>query len=167
MSGDVTERTGKPRGSYALSARLQQTLLLLASGECRTQREAGERTGLSVRALQKSLKRESVKKFMVEHIMSNLSISAMRASKVLDDLMMSSENDMVRYHSTKHTLATAFGIAPPQRPGVHVNVSGSGFIVDLRERPEELSARDQAALADARAGGLPGAVLGAGGGRRR
>src|SRR5215831_8831661 len=127
-----TER--KKRGSYAVSARLQRALLLLASGQAKTQVEACTQAGITTRALQLALRRESVRKFMVEQIMGSLSISAMKAAKVLDDLMVGSSNEMVRYHSARHALATAFGIAPPSKPGVAVNIHapGAGYLIDLR-----------------------------------
>jgi hypothetical protein len=47
----------KRRGEYRLSAKLQKTLMLLASGEAKTQLQACAMAGLTSRGLQKALKR--------------------------------------------------------------------------------------------------------------
>lgn len=53
------------------------------------------------------------------------------------------------------------GFQPAQRGGVSVNIQGgTGFVIDLRQSDEALSAGDQALLADAGERKAPGVVLG-------
>jgi hypothetical protein len=141
----------KRRGNYAISSRLQQALLLLTSSECRTQREACDRVGMSVRNLQLALRRPSVQAFMKETIMQSLGISAMRAAKRLDELLHSS-NEMVSFQASRYALGVGANVVMPAAPhtAVQVNIGQpSGYILDLRTPAEmvaPLTPEDRGAL---------------------
>jgi hypothetical protein len=69
------------RGSYRVSARLQRALLLLASGEAASIKDAAAAVGMTREAISKALKKVSVQTFMREQIMASLNISAMKGCK--------------------------------------------------------------------------------------
>jgi hypothetical protein len=127
----------KPRGAYAVSARLAKVLTLLASGK--TQLEACAAVGFTPRALQFALKKQSVKTYMQEVVMHSLGLTAMKAAKRIDELL-NSPNEMVAFHSSRYALATGLQIQPPEaRSGPVVNIgvmAAAGYVLDLRE-PED------------------------------
>ena len=127
------------RGNYRVGARLQRALLLLASGEAKTQDAACATAGLTPRALQKALKRPNVQSWMREQIMTSLGLSAMRASRRMDELLRS-PNEMVSFRSAAYSLAVGANIAPPERSNVAVNVAldvRAGFVIDISEPDEQ------------------------------
>jgi hypothetical protein len=131
-------REKKRRGNYGISPRLAKTLVLLASGEAKTQVDACEVTGLTTRALQKALRRPNVKQYMIDHIQSTLAIGATRAANKMCALL-DSDNSMVSFRAAAYTLATGAGVAPPERPGTTVNIlnaGAAGYLIDLRDDHE-------------------------------
>jgi hypothetical protein len=132
------ERLGSIAANYGISPRLARTLVLLASGEQKTQIAACAVTGLTTRALQKALRRPNVKQYMIDHIQATLAISATRAATKMRELL-DSENGMVSFRAAAYSLATGAGIAPPERPSTTVNIlnaGGAGYVLDLRDEDE-------------------------------
>jgi hypothetical protein len=120
MATDATSEAER-RGPYVLSARLRTALTLLASGEVRTQKEAAAAAEISVRALQKAVRRESVQKWMQDQIMTSLGLSALKAAKRMDELLHS-PNEMVGFRASSYALAVRAGVQPPDRSGPLVQI---------------------------------------------
>jgi hypothetical protein len=119
----------------ALAVRLQRALTLLA-GECKTQKEACATAGMTQRALQKALKRPSVRAYMREEILASLGVSASRAARRLHELIDQGDNAMASYHASKFALAVGAGVSPrDERPPLNVNVGVSvGYVIDTSRR---------------------------------
>jgi hypothetical protein len=140
------EKPTKTRGPYRVSARLARCLELLASGTCRTQLEACAEAGMTPRALQLAMKRESVREHLQASIRQSLGISAQRAARRMHELI-DSDNAMAAFRASSFALATGAAIVPPNAnsPGISLNVTQNvGYLIDLR--PQE---------PDSRGGGAP------------
>ena len=143
----------KKRGEYAVSPRLQRALAAYASGAAKTQEEAAAVGGLSLRALQRGLKRQNVREHIQAMVRETLTSAAPRAAHRMTELLASS-NEMVGFRASQFVLATGAGTVMPNAnsPGVNVNVSNTtqvGFLIDLRppaEKGEPISEEDLAAL---------------------
>lgn len=133
------------RGSYRVSARLQRALLLLASGEAASIKDAAAAVGMTREAISKALKKVSVQTFMREQIMASLNISAMKAAKRMDELLHS-PNEMVGFQASRFALAVGADIQPPARPSTTVNVLGGGLLIDLRADGERAAPASDADL---------------------
>lgn len=171
MISTEVETTSKKRGPYAVSARLQRALTALASGEAKTQIEAAELAGMTARALRLAMKRDSVRAWMKQEIMSSLGVSAFKAAARLDELLRS-PNQMVSFRSVQLALGVGAGIVTPAAGSTTVNVlaTGTGYTIDLRpaaEKDTPVGPADAAALSEVggvllgsrRAGAESGPVL--------
>lgn len=150
---------GKTKTEYRISAPVMRAIVLLTDGTTKTLTETAKQVGMTREGLSKALQRPSVQEALRKRIVSVLGAGAAAASARLIELL-SSDNGMVGFQSSKLLLALS-GFQPAQRGGVSVNIhGGTGFVVDLREPNEALSAGDQALLADAAERKVPGVVLG-------
>jgi len=131
------EKPAKTRGPYRVSARLARCLELLASGTCRTQLEACAEAGMTPRALQLAMKRESVRAHLQASIRQSLGLSAQRAARRMHELI-DSANQMTAFRASSFALSAGAGVVAPSSssPGISVNVSTAvGYVIDLR--PQE------------------------------
>lgn len=127
----------RTRGNYAVAPRLSKALMLLASGESKTQQDACKAAGMTTRAFRLAVKKPSVQAFMTNMIKEQLGISAMRAATRMGELL-SSPNEMASFRAAAFTLATGANVAPPTGPAAVVNVNlPVGYVVDLTE-PDEV-----------------------------
>jgi hypothetical protein len=89
----------------------------LASGKAKTQAEACQDVGMTTRALQLALKRENVRAYMRQMIMSELGVSSMRAATKMRELLDSS-NAVAAFRSSAYlpALQKQFACARLSRP---------------------------------------------------
>jgi hypothetical protein len=173
LEGVMSEQTGtgplvdgrakRPRrkGSYKISGRMLVALEALASGGASSLREAAEVSGLTERALQYAVRKESVRSWLREHVRTQLALGQLPAVKTMLSLLRS-ENSMSQFRSASWLMAVN-GVAPPSAPTVAVNIGpATGYLVDLRkdaDRDSPLTERDQAEVDAVRSGQAAGAVL--------
>lgn len=142
------EKPAKTRGPYRVSARLARCLELLASGTCRTQLEACAQAGMTPRALQLAMKRESVREHLQTSIRQSLGLSAQRAARRMHELI-DSENAMAAFRASSFALSAGAGVVAPNAnsPGISLNVTQNvGYLIDLR--PQQPGPRGGGALID-------------------
>lgn len=127
-----------------ISPAVRKAVQLLATGECKTQKAAAERVGISPVWLCIQLKKPAVQVFAAAATRENLAVGTMRAGARLLDLVDAS-SEHVSLDASKHVLGIA-GIRPPETgSNVSVNVGVSvGYVIDLtpgaqQQRAPELS----------------------------
>lgn len=114
-----------------ISPAVRKAIHLLATGECKTQKAAAERVGISPVWLCIQLKKPAVQVFATAATRENLAVGTMRAGARLLDLV-DAGSEHVSLDASKHVLGIA-GIRPPDTGhGVNVQVGVSvGYVIDL------------------------------------
>lgn len=125
----AAQKPGKPA---RISPAVRKAVQLLLTGECKTQKAAAERAGISPVWLCLQLKKPAVEVFIANEARKTIAQGQMRASARLLELIDAS-SEHVSLDATKHTLAIG-GIRPPDDGrGTTVNVGVSvGYVLDLR-----------------------------------
>lgn len=110
--------------------KIAKAVLLLVSGECKTQKAAAERVGMNASHLCEMLARPKIQAFIARETRKTISQGTMRASARLLELVDAS-SEHVSLDASKHVLAIE-GIKPPENNQVSVNVGVSvGYVIDL------------------------------------
>jgi len=112
--------------------KVRQAVNLLASGECKTQKAAAARVGLSPEHLSRSLAMPHVRMFIAQEARKTIATGAARASiRMLELVDAGSEH--VSLDAAKHVLAIE-GIKPRADAQVSVNIDiKAGYVIDLSE----------------------------------
>lgn len=110
--------------------RIAQAVRLLLSGECKTQKAAAARAGITASHLCESLTKPKIQAFIARETRRNIQHGAIRASARLVELV-DAASEHVSLDASKHVLAIE-GIRPPDQGQVSVNVGVSvGYVIDL------------------------------------
>jgi hypothetical protein len=123
-------------GERRISKRLAEVVRLLLTGECKTQKAAAERVGMSAVYLTEAFKKPHVQVFIARRVRQTIASGTMRASARLIELM-DSESDHVSLDAVKLDLALN-GHQPPSGPAANVNISvmQAGYVIDIRSDAE-------------------------------
>lgn len=107
-----------------------EAIRLLLSGECKTQKIAAERVGITPQWLSMQLNKPEIQAFAATECRRNLTQGTLRASaRILELVDASSEH--VSLDAAKHVLAIE-GIRPPDNSQPLVNIAITpGYVVDL------------------------------------
>ncbi|MCA1831212.1 MAG: hypothetical protein LC750_00430 [Actinobacteria bacterium] len=122
----------KPAERIRIPAKVQQAIDLLESGECKTQKAAAVRVGISDQHLCRMLKREQVQVFIARRRAENIAMGSLRASRRYVQLV-DAESEHVAAKVSERILEQT-GDLRIANSGVNVNVNNSisvGYIVDL------------------------------------
>jgi hypothetical protein len=115
-----------------ISAKIRRAIALLAQGECKTIKEAAERSGLPRESLSRALGRPHVVEYMRQRAVRTIQMAAGRAAEVKAELLDCGDS-MARDRSSTFVLAVA-GIAPATTPGLAVNIEiKAGYVIDLSD----------------------------------
>jgi hypothetical protein len=136
---DLTATEAKPLRERRVSKRIAEAVRLLLTGECRTQKAAAERVGMSPTYLSEALKKPHVRVFVERRTRETIANGTMRASARLVELL-DATSEHVSLDASKHMLALN-GHQPPSGPAANVNINmTAGWVVDLRT-DEEIAAQ--------------------------
>jgi hypothetical protein len=125
-----------PVKTKRISKRLQEAIRLLMTPECRTQRAAAQKLGMSETYLSEALRKPETRVFIERTARETVAIGALRASVVMNDLV-DCDSSSTRFDASKHVLAIA-GIKPANDAQVSVNIDvRAGFVIDISE-PEPM-----------------------------
>jgi hypothetical protein len=120
----------QPPKRERISPKIAKAVNFLLAGECRTQKAAAERIGVSATYLCTQLKKPAVEAFIARRTRETIAQGKMRASVRLIELLDAS-SEHVSLDASKHVLAIE-GIRPPDQSQVNVNVGVSvGYVIDL------------------------------------
>jgi len=130
----VAKSKRKPK----LSKKLREAINLLATGECKTQKAAAERVGMSYQWLSLQLGRDEVRAVLRERATRSISTAMPRAAERIIELM-DSASDKVSLSAASHLLGIE-GIKPAA-PNHSVNISNNvtvsaGYILNATGKPE-------------------------------
>jgi hypothetical protein len=142
---------------YRISPRLLLALEALGSGAADTVAEAADVAGLTERAIRYALKKDHVRSWLRQHVATTFAAGQLAASKTMMGLLKS-ENSMSQFRAAAWIFGVN-GISPVDNRGplVSLNVQAGGYIIDLRDDPDNaapLTAEDQAALQKSSAGAV-------------
>lgn len=123
----------KPAKAPRISPTLKEAINLLATGECKTQKAAAARVGVSDAYLCTQLKKPHIQAFLAQQAAGNISRGVLRASARYVQLI-DAESEHVAARVSERFLEHG-GIIKPQQPGgVNVSINNSiaaGYVVDL------------------------------------
>jgi hypothetical protein len=132
-SPSAAQKPPKPDKPLRISKALRQALNLLASGECKTQKAAAERAGLSEQHMSRMLNRAEIQVFIAQRARKTIAQGVLRASaRVIELVDASSEH--VSLDASKHILAIE-GIKPVEQ-GTNINITNNiapGYVIDMRD----------------------------------
>lgn len=129
----------EPAKRERIPPRIAQAVKLLLTGECKTQKAAAERVGITPSHLCESLTKPKIQAFIARETRRNIQNGAIRASARLVELVDAS-SEHVSLDASKHVLAIE-GIRPPDQGQVSVNVGVSvGYVIDLSGQASNPSA---------------------------
>lgn len=136
----LTTTDPKPVRERRISKRLAEVVRLLLTGECKTQKAAAERVGMSAVYLTEAFKKPHVQVFIERRTRETIANGTLRASARLVELL-DAASEHVSLDAAKHTLALN-GHQPPSGPAANVNISvmQAGYVLDLRS-DEEIAAQ--------------------------
>jgi hypothetical protein len=110
--------------------KIQKAVRFLLTGECKTQKAAAERAGLSPTYLCEQLAKAKIQAFIARESRKTIAHGQMRASARLLELL-DAQSEHVSLDASKHVLAIE-GIRPPDQGAISVNVGVSvGYVIDL------------------------------------
>jgi hypothetical protein len=113
-----------------ISKRLREAIRLLTTPECKTQRAAAQKLGMSETYLCEALKKPEIRMFIERSARQTVGLAVLRASHRTVELI-DSDSPHVSLDASKHVLAIA-GIKPSADANVSVNVGVNvGWIIDL------------------------------------
>jgi predicted DNA-binding protein (UPF0251 family) len=121
-----------PVKTKRISKRLQEAIRLLMTPECKTQRDAAKKLGMSETYLSEALRKPETRVFIERTARENVAIGTLRASTVMIDLI-DCDSSSTRFDASKHVLAIA-GIKPSADTQVSVNIDiKAGWVIDLTD----------------------------------
>jgi predicted DNA-binding protein (UPF0251 family) len=122
-------KTEKP---IRISKRLQEAIRLLSEPECKTQRAAAHKLGMSETYLCEALKKPEIQVFIARAARQTMASGLLRASKRVMELV-DAGSEHVSLDASKHVLAIG-GIKPPADAQVSVNIDiKAGYVIDISE----------------------------------
>lgn len=120
-----------------ISKRLQEAIRLMTTPECKTQKAAAEKLGMSPTYLCEALKKPEVRVFIERTARETIANGILRASARLIELI-DAGSEHVSADVSKHTLAIG-GVKPSNGAQVSVNIDvRAGFVIDLTEEPRPM-----------------------------
>lgn len=133
---DIASSPPQSAKPVRIPRRVRQAIDLLLTGECTTQKAAAQRIKMAPETLCRYLKKPATRVFIAQRTRETIDQAQMPAAGTLVKLL-DANSEHVRGDIAKHLLAIA-GITPPERRGpmVQVNVS-PGYIVRLKNAPED------------------------------
>jgi hypothetical protein len=138
---ELTTTDAKPIRERRVSKRIAEAVRLILTGECKTQKAAAERVGMSPTYLSEALKKPHVRVFIDRRVRETIANGTMRASARLVELL-DAASEHVSLDASKHMLALN-GHQPPSGPAANVNVNiACGYVIDLRS-DEEVAAQSR------------------------
>lgn len=130
----VPQQASKPEKKERVSKKIAEVVNLLLSGECRTQKAAAERVGVTPQYVCTQLKKPAVRVFYERAARDSIAAGVMRAAARINGLVDAS-SEHVSFDAAKHVLGIA-GIKPAADAQVSVNIElKAGYVIDLSERP--------------------------------
>jgi hypothetical protein len=132
--GTVPNTAPEPKPKR-ISKRLQEAIRLLTTPECKTQKAAAEKLGMSPTYLCEALKKPEVRVFIERSARETIALGQLRASARLIELI-DAGSEHVSADVSKHIAAIA-GIKPAADPQVSVNIDiKAGYVIDLTDEPK-------------------------------
>jgi hypothetical protein len=126
LTQNVPREGQKPR----ISKRLRQAIELLASGECRTQKAAAERAGISQEHLSKMLQRPSIRGVLIERAAKSIDAATPRAAARLVELLDASSEHVSLDASARLLGMQGFRTAETPRSPLNINIGVMpGYVV--------------------------------------
>jgi hypothetical protein len=125
----ATKREKKER----IPIKIRHAVDLLASGQCKTQKAAAERSGLSEEHLSRSLKKSTIQAYLAKQAAENISRGVLRASARYVELI-EAQSEHVAARVSERFLEHGGIIKPQQSGGVNVSISNNiqaGYVIDL------------------------------------
>jgi hypothetical protein len=119
--------------AYTLGPRVRKAIEALASGECRTIKDAAVMAGLARESLGRALQKPHVIEHMEKRVRYHNRLNALAAPATIRSVM-NSNNHAARLKAASYSQAVAFNIQPPQTSAPNVNVIGDlnvGYVIDL------------------------------------
>lgn len=118
-----------------ISRRLQEAIRLLSEPECKTQKAAADKLGMSPTYLCEALKKPEVRVFIERAARETIANGTLRAANRVMDLVHAG-SEHVSLDASKHVLAVA-GIKPSAEAQVSVNIDiKAGYVIDLSDSPK-------------------------------
>lgn len=129
---ELTTTMQKPAKTRRPSKRMAEAIRLLGTGECKTQRAAAERVGMSETHLCEMLRKPEIRVFMDRYARSTIAYGSVRAANRIVELI-DAGSEHVSLDASKHTLAIE-GIKPAVEPQSLAQAQPvAGWVVDLSE----------------------------------
>jgi hypothetical protein len=129
----------KPAKKRRIPKRIAEVVRLLVTGECKTQRAAAERTGMSETYLSTALRKPEILAHIEHETRVALSRSQAPAAATLIRLATEAASEHVQKDAAIHLLNMA-GHKPRADAQVSVNIElKAGYVLDLRE-PDDMRA---------------------------
>jgi hypothetical protein len=127
--------TTKPHREKRISKRLRQAIVLLESGECKTQKAAAERAGLNDQYLSRALGQVEIQAFIARQRARNIARGTLRASARIADLV-DAQSEHVAMHASRLLLETSGDLRSSAPGGVNVQINNNvqaGYVIDLTD----------------------------------
>jgi hypothetical protein len=132
------QSNAKPAKEPRISKRLREAVLLLTPPECKTQKAAAEKLGMSPTYLSEALKKPEVRVFMERTARETVAVAQLRATARMVELMDAS-SEHVSADMARHVAAIA-GIKPAHDAQVSVNIDiKAGYVIDISESGSQAS----------------------------
>lgn len=137
MPATALARQPKPEDAPELAKRerippkIAKAVRFLVTGECKTQKAAAERAGLSATYLSEVLAKPKIQAFVARETRKTITMGTMRAGARLIELVDAS-SEHVSLDASKHILAID-GIRPPSdgiNTSVNINIA-PGYVINL------------------------------------
>jgi hypothetical protein len=123
----------KPGRKPRISPRVKRAIELMVTGECKTQKDAAAKAGITPEHLCNELKKPQAEVFYEQRSRETISRAKMRASRRLEELLDAS-SEHVSLDASKHVLSIA-GIAPAST-GTNISITNNiapGYVIDMRD----------------------------------
>lgn len=123
----------KPAREKRISPRLREAIRLIETGECKTQRAAAERAGITEKHFSRSLANVEIQAFIARQRARNIARGTLRASARIADLVDAS-SEHVAMHASRLLLETSGDLRSSAPGGVNVQINNSiqaGYVIDL------------------------------------
>jgi hypothetical protein len=131
---DLTNPAPQPTKRVRINPALRKALQLLATGECKTQRAAAARSGMSEFQLSRRLAEPQIQALIARESRKTIASAQLRASHRLVELIDANSEHVAAQVSER--ILTSEGILKSDQHAIAVNVDvKAGFILDLREEP--------------------------------
>jgi hypothetical protein len=123
-----------PTKRVRINPALRKALQLLATGECKTQRAAAARSGMSEFQLSRRLAEPQIQALIARESRKTIASAQLRASYRMVELIDAKSEHVAAQVSER--ILTSEGILKSDQHAIAVNVDvKAGFILDLREEP--------------------------------